>query len=185
MSTSFERAARAVDRPVRHFHGGGRYLQMRHKGTADFNLAVACRNVLNLLVMSDIDDDALIIMDRGPVDSLVFSEALFAVDRIATGDLEVIQRLVWQSNVLSRLDAVVLLVADEPVLIERERRSYETVHKSPLLGAIDRATRAVHEKLQDGGYRSVLLDTSSGTESAIDSAVALLIEDLTSVHLPS
>lgn len=164
--TGIERLARERGYHVRHFHGGGRYVPLHVKGTPRFNLAVACRNVYETLTVEDSIWPSLRLLDRGPIDSLIFSRALAACERVSEDDVAVIEKLILTQQVLDRLDLIVLLTAEGSVAAQRERKDTGrtdegVVQNQSMLRALARETLRVRDELAALGKAVNVVDTST------------------------
>lgn len=183
--TGVERLARERGIYVRHFHGGGRYVPLHRKGTPRFNLAVACRNVYETLTIEPATWPSVRLLDRGPIDSLVFSRSLASVGRITLEDLGVVERLVLTPQVLDELHLVVLLTADAQVAAARERQDSGriddgVVQNQPMLQAFARETLRMRDELGALGRRTVLVDTSESTAAETREQIRPEVDDVLS-----
>jgi hypothetical protein len=190
---SIERLARENGYYVRHFHGGGRYVPLQVKSTPRFNLAVASRNVYEALTAVSTTGPSVRLLDRGPIDSLLFSRALAACGRLPAEELSVVEQLITSPQVLAQLDLVVLLSADPAVLSGRERALTGRVgpgatNNQPMLEALTKETRRMFADVKALGLDVMLLDNTnmSITETRralIERVEPLLVTSVSSVPI--
>jgi hypothetical protein len=177
LSNALERLARADGLHVRHFHGGGRYLPLPHKGTAAFNLAVAARNLYQLLCEPP-QAPSLLIMDRGVVDALIFSCALADSTRITSSAAFAVRTMLDQEEVWKRIDHVALLVASSTTLLERElastgRNNEGSINNMTMRDSLISQTWQVLPFLENRGVSTQLINTDGKPEALVGRATEI------------
>lgn len=173
LSNAIERIARREGLEVRHFHGGGRYVPLSGKGSAQFNAAVAARNTYTLLCMAQ--SNHFHIMDRGVVDALIFTAALKECKRISHREAKAIESFVDQEYIWRSLDRVTLLFASVDTLAERETRSTGrmrdgSINNKIIRQALIEATESMASFLRSRGVSHQLIQTDGTIEDLLAKA---------------
>ncbi len=98
---------------------------LRDKKHANFNVWTACTTLAQILDKTQdpprVDDPHVLILDRGPIDSICWLEMMEKLSRLRRDDRERIESFLRMGDWRTRLTAVVLMLASPEDSMEREK----------------------------------------------------------------
>lgn len=108
--------------PIDEYHGGGRYCPIGKDDLAGLNLYLAAQCIQRLASIGHPTGSPyrIYLLDRGPVDRLIFTAALGSLDRLSLSHQEAISSLLSIRDLSNRVDLAFIFVTSPELSIERE-----------------------------------------------------------------
>ncbi|GGM11693.1 MULTISPECIES: hypothetical protein [Micromonospora] len=166
---------------IAEFHGGGRYAPVGKEDLGALNVYLACQAVQYLLEGNSRRRSPQIhLMDRGPVDRFIFTDALTRMGRVSDSHQALVTALLGCTDV-PRPDLCFIFVTTPELSLDRETRNKLStgagrVMNRSFLHELEFSARAVADTRADIGMASkvVLVDTAELNGRVVDTAHTVL-----------
>lgn len=152
---------------VHEFHGGGRYAPIDKSALPQLNLYLAASVVQELAAIGFPrgSEPGVYLLDRGPLDRILFSRALCSVGRLTSEHVDAVTRILTSPELRRRVDLTLLFVTDPTLSLARETANRLTekdgrVMNTGMLEALRAAAASVDDVARDTTKLLDVIDTA-------------------------